>query len=99
MLHVSILLNDNGFAVRGLNVPWSSVQAIATFKRDRLTFDDICLAFQIGPDLWVEVSQDDAGFAHLAAEVERRYPVPRDWLGAVMRPAFATNYRILWRVG
>ncbi|MDQ3440101.1 MAG: hypothetical protein M3478_07095 [Planctomycetota bacterium] len=96
---MSILLDGNGFSVRGRAVNWAAVQAIATYKRDLFIHDDVCLAFQTDADTWVEVSEDEPGFKLLIAEVERRYPeVPRDWFAEVMLPPFAANYRVLWRV-
>ena len=98
-MQVSVLVDQNGFSIRGCAIPWSSVRVIATYKRDLWIYDDIYLAFQAAPDSWVEVSEEEPGFQLLVAEVERRYPdVPRDWFGTVMHPAFATNYRVLWRV-
>ena len=96
---MSVSVDNNGFNVRGSIVPWSTVLAIATYKRDLLVHDDICLAFKVGDDSWIEVSEEEPGFQSLVAEVGRRYPdVPADWLSEVMHPAFATNYRVLWGV-
>ena len=94
---MEILTNENGFSADGRVVRWSAVRAIAVYKRDLFTHDDICLAFETTPDSWVEVSEEESGFQHLVAEVERRYPdVPRDWFEAVIHPAFVANHRVLW---
>lgn len=94
---VSISPNNKGFTIDGNIVRWSTVLAIATYKRDLFCHDDICLAFKLSDDCWFEVSEEDQGFQSLVEEVERRFPdVPRRWFHEVMFPAFATNYRVLW---
>jgi hypothetical protein len=95
---VSVLVDDNGFHLHGREVRWDAIRAIATYKHDLFIYDDICLAFQTEPEVWVEVSEEEPGFQLLADEVVRRYPdVPEDWFAAVMHPAFEANYRVLWR--
>ncbi len=80
-------------------VAWSAIHAIATYKLDLGTYDEICLAFNVVGSSWVEVPESTPGFSDLMAVVSRRYPeVPRDWHQDVMLPAFATNYRVLWGV-
>jgi len=96
---VNVSVNNDGFILDGNTVPWSSVRAIATYKHDLFAYDDICLAFKVSDESWLEVSEEEPGFQSLVQEVERRYPeVPRDWFHEVMLPAFATNYRVLWGV-
>ena len=90
-------MNRDGFTLSGNTVPWSSVRAIAAYKHDLFSYDEICLAFKVSDDSWVEVSEDEPGFQSLVEEVGRRYPeTPRDWFHEVMFPAFAANYRVLW---
>jgi hypothetical protein len=96
---LSVRLDVNGFCLRGREVHWDTIRAIATHKRDLYIYDDICLAFQTETELWVEVSEEEPGFQLLVDEVERRFPsVPKDWFTAVMLPAFEPNYRVLWRM-
>ena len=97
---MSVFVDDKGFSVRGCEVRWDAIRAIATYKRDLFIYDDICLAFQMEAELWVEVSEEEPHFQLLVREVERRFPgVPEDWFTAVMHPAFEPNYSVLWRKG
>ncbi len=94
---MSISVASEGFCHGGRWVAWLAVEAIAAYKRDLITYDDICLAFKVEDSSWVEMSEDEPGFETLMAEVERRYPeMPPDWFREVMHPAFAPNYRVLW---
>lgn len=96
---MSVSVTNDGFTLDAKAITWSSVQAIATYKHDLFSYDDICLAFKVSDATWVEVSEEEPGFQLLVDEVELRYPeVPRDWLDAVMLPAFARNYRVVWGV-
>jgi hypothetical protein len=82
----------------GATVPWSSVRTIATYKLDLLVQDAICLAFEVGDDVWVVASEEERGFDSLRAELARRYPgIPGDWFWVAAMPPFAENYRVLWR--
>ena len=97
---MSVAVDHHGFVIDATRVSWSSVLTIATYKRDLFTYDDICLAFEVGPGRWVEVSEEEAGFAELAKAVERAFPeVPGDWFGTVMLPPFEANRCVLWRKG
>ena len=94
---MGVFVSDDGFTLRGHAVLWSTVRAIVTYKHDLFTHDEICLAFKVSGDSWVEVSEDEPGFQSLVDAVARRYSTaPPDWFRAVMLPPFATNYRVLW---
>ncbi|HVJ69341.1 MAG TPA: hypothetical protein VM510_15250 [Caulifigura sp.] len=94
---VSVSVNIDGFTFDGATVPWSSVRAIAAYKHDLWAYDEICLAFKVSEDSWIEVSEEEPGFRSLVEEMERRFPdMPGYWFHEVMHPAFSTNYRLLW---
>ncbi len=94
---MSTVINDTGFVTSGVAVAWADVLAITTYKRDLFTYDDICLAFKVGPGRWVEVSEEEPGFAELVKAMEKAFPgVPRNWSETVVQPPFATNHRVLW---
>lgn len=91
------MIDEHGFDFRESVVTWAAIKAIATYKLDLGTYDEICLAFKVADGSWVEVVESAPGFSDLMAEVDRRFPeIPRDWYRRVMLPAFATNYRVLW---
>jgi hypothetical protein len=78
---------------------WADVTEIRTFKLDLGTWDDIRLAFQVD-DLWYEYSEEIKGFGQLSDTMREVFPdVPQDWFWVVMKPAFATNERVLYRRG
>ena len=96
-------LTDDGFRLvfdRGetLAIAWADVAEIATFKRDLYIYDDIRLSFRRrGTDLWLEISEECAGFPEMAAEMRRRFPtIDEAWYLDVMQPPFATNYTLLY---
>jgi hypothetical protein len=94
---MSVSVTTLGFTLNGHAVDWEAVRAVAVYKRDLYVYDNICLAFKLSDDSWVEVSEEEPGFSALAKAVERRFPtVPRDWFRQAMFPAFATNYSVLW---
>jgi hypothetical protein len=77
-------------------VVWNEVREVVTFKRDLLTYDDICLAFRVD-DGWVVISEDAEGWSALTSALGRRFPtIPPDWYQTVMLPPFATCYRVLF---
>ena len=75
---------------------WDEVAEIVTFKRDLGIVDDIRLAFRV-EHAWVEVSEDDDGWAELTNAVARHFPaVPPDWLQSVMFPPFEACERVIF---
>ena len=83
---------------RAVSFLWESISAVDTFKRDQLTVDCICLAFQTD-DGWIEVNEDMKGWDCFLKEVELRlpgFPSREAWRGKVMLPPFKTNHANLW---
>jgi hypothetical protein len=77
-------------------VVWNDVREVVTFKRDLLTYDDICLAFRVD-DGWVVISEDAEGWSALTSALVHRFPtIAPDWYQTVMLPPFATCYRVLF---
>jgi hypothetical protein len=76
---------------------WAEVLEIATFKRDFFTYDDIRLAFRFA-DGWLEISEESEGWCEVAVAMAKYFPeIPPEWYFEVMRPAFETNYRVLFK--
>jgi len=95
---MSDLPDESGFTLKGYTVLWSDVRAIATYKADLLTYDDIRLAFEIDSDRSLAISEEDPAFQKFVTAIEQRFPgIPADWFENVMKPAFKENYRVLWR--
>lgn len=88
-----------------IHVRWDEVREIRTYKIDLLSYDEICLCFEVagtgtteGGTLWIEVTESDQGFRLLTDHMERRFPaIPSDWYSEVMFPAFATCEAVLYR--
>ena len=81
-----------------VSFPWESVSAVDTFKRDLLTVDCICLAFET-PEGWIEVNEEMKGWGGFLEAVEsslRGFPSQEKWWRRVMIPAFETNHSRLW---
>lgn len=79
-----------------LRFKWADVVRIHTFKRDLFSFDEICLQFDLADGSCVTLGEEDADWAPLMQAVQEHFPLPADWWGAVMKPAFVANYRVLW---
>ncbi len=98
-----IRLDDLGFEVFAdqkfsFRVPWDGVVEIATFKRDLFSYDEVCLAYRLrGWDQFWCVGEEDAGFAAVRRETEKRFSgIPANWLGDVSVPAFEEKWTRIW---
>ncbi|HEY4285954.1 MAG TPA: hypothetical protein VGN00_02535 [Puia sp.] len=77
-------------------VCWSEIQRIATYKVDRMTFDEICLDI-FWNDWKLTITEDTPGWGQLVIKLKGAFPtIPEDWFERVMQPAFATNYTVLY---
>ena len=98
-----VVLTRDGF---GLNqgdsrlgsVRWEEVDKVLAFKRDLLTSDEVCLAFEIGDsDTVFEVNEGVGSFWDLVARVKEVFPdSEQDWEETVVNPAFAENSAVLY---
>jgi hypothetical protein len=100
---VTVLADDEGVVIERADrkQPFAfhsrDVEEIQTFKLDLCIVDDIRLAFRVS-GLWYQISEENAGFMALADIMRTKFPsIPADWNGTVMKPAFATNQRTLWK--
>jgi hypothetical protein len=102
-----IVWNEREVAVKWLTMEnetgsvsflWDSVSAVDTFKRDQLTVDCICMAFQTD-DGWIEVNEDMKDWDSFLKAVELRFPgfpPQKAWWGEVILPPFETKHSRLW---
>ncbi len=93
-----IIVDDHGFYLSKsravlADVPWSTVQKVVAFKRDRGCSDEICL------DIWVqdrpevvEVSEEFGGYGEFTKALEGHLPgINHQWWSQVAFPAFVAN--------
>lgn len=83
-------LRGNGWAVK-----WSEVHRLEAYKGDRLTTDDVCLAFYTASESHV-VNEEAPGWRQLVEAISTRFGVRQDWCSIVVQTPFATNRMILW---
>ena len=97
-----IRATDEGIEVRNHsslkihNVPraigWNDFDRIYVFKRDRMTVDDICMAFECDGRTVLEVNEEMKGWRPLIAALPNYLEGVMDaddWFAKVARPAFA----------
>ena len=100
-----VALGDDGFEVfegskkqPSGRVVWTEVREIRTYKRDLWSYDQICLAFRVGEEEWVEIGEGDAHFLATCERIRQVFPdIPEHWYNDVMLPAFAPNDTLLYR--
>lgn len=104
LTYAHVAITADGFTVTAGNgdctvVRWTAVSLVATYKLDLLTIDEVMLAFEIDDRPAVEVGETLDGFDTLAERMESELGIRHGWFGEVVRPAFATNYRVLYERG
>lgn len=82
-----------------VELKWSEIDVIATFKRDLFTHDMVCLVFgRRNPDSVIEIYEDFTGFGTLIPELSKRFPeIPEDWYFKVVGDPFKANTMILFK--
>jgi len=96
--------DSTGFAVvddRGNRHPysWDGVLRATAFKRDLLTVDLICLAFELAGGKAIELHEELAGwdsFVHALPSYLPGVPAYESWWRGVAVPAFKPNETILF---
>ena len=79
-------------------VRWARVTKVATYKLDHFTTDEIILAFESTdlPGTTLQASEEWAGFSDLRTAMEQYLGIAPTWFSDVMKPAFVTNFRVLY---
>ena len=63
---------------------WSDIHTIAAYVRDVFAFFEVCLAFEVGQEKWIEIHEGDENFAVVAGTTNGKFPdVPADWYDRV----------------
>ncbi len=101
-----IAFDSEGFAVKTkestnkslVTVHWSGVQRVTAFKRDFLTIDCICLAFDCANERTTEINEEVDGWPEFQTALPAHLPgFKEDWFSEVTLPAFATNLTEVYR--
>jgi hypothetical protein len=100
MLTAKVTTDDGGVSLhisdgRGWYVAWFAIERIEAWKADLFTTDDVCVAF-CTVDARFIVDEETEGWETLRREMSVRFPIPPGWFGAIVQPAFATNWTVLW---
>lgn len=79
---------------RKLSFSWNDVEKVSAHKKDLLTYDMVCVIFETGPDLEIEVDETMKGFTELMGAAGENLPGMTsfsDWYFKITQPAFAEN--------
>ncbi len=100
-----IAFTDEGFELRAdtefvSGLKWRDVRKIVAFKRDMVTADLVCLAFQCtGQEGVFEVNDEVGGFWDLVNRVKEVFPdSDQEWEESVVQPAFARNAIAIYEI-
>jgi hypothetical protein len=79
------------------SILWPEVVRIYAFKRDLLTVDLVCLAFQRANASCFEIDENMEGYEALLAQLPVVFKgFDEDWWRKVVKPAFATKLTEVW---
>jgi hypothetical protein len=101
-----IAFDSEGFAVKKkdstdkplVDVHWSAIERVTAFKRDFLTVDCICLAFECTDERTTEINEEIDGWQEFQTALPTHLPgFKENWFSEVAFPAFATNLTELYR--
>ncbi|MDQ3801973.1 MAG: hypothetical protein M3384_21320 [Acidobacteriota bacterium] len=80
-------------------VDWERIKSIYVFKKDLLTVDLICLAFDLENRASIELNEDMAGWQELAENLPEYLPGCKsfaEWYMDVAFPAFETKLTCIY---
>ena len=79
-------------------IDWNEVKEIRVFKRDLLTYDCICIAFDLKNDTTFEIDEEIEGYQEtFKVLLETFKGIKEDWFFDVAFPAFETNMKTIWK--
>lgn len=74
---------------------WDSIETVFTYKIDLMTIDEICIDI-FTHDKILTVNESTPGWVQFTEQLDQRLPLPKNWEGQVMLPAFVTNLTLLF---
>ena len=80
-------------------IRWNEVFRVTAFKRDEITSDLLCLAFEarsLPSGMHVEVNEETPGFDAVVLSMMNRLPIDPRWRHSVLLPAFAGNLKVIY---
>lgn len=96
---LDLVLTDDGFEIRALkgqtadivSVAWERVTEASAYKRDLWSTDQICIAFTMNDDTFIEIHEEMRGFCELCERLPRALPGALafgSWYQDITVPAF-----------
>ncbi|HWZ90440.1 MAG TPA: hypothetical protein VNW92_16365 [Polyangiaceae bacterium] len=82
------------------HIRWGDVFRITAFKRDEITSDLLCLAFEahsLPSGTHVEVNEEVPGFDAVVALMMKHLPIDPKWRHSVLLPPFAANQTVIYQ--
>ena len=79
---------------------WREIISAKAYKRDLLTVDRVCIAFEKATGEWFEINEDMKGWLALLPEMKinlEGFLPMEEWLGNVTLPPFQTNEIEIYR--
>jgi len=78
---------------------WNEIIEIAVWKRDLFAVDLICMGFRWDDtEAFKETDEQIHGWTELMREIKRRFGVSeQSWWRDVAFPAFADQFRVIWK--
>jgi hypothetical protein len=105
-MRTSLVVSSAGLTIaplrgepKSLSVPWSDVERVTVFKRDRMTVDEICMVLEVSGSGALEVNEEMPGWQELVQALPTHLPGARlwdEWFGKVAFPAFTTNPEVVF---
>jgi hypothetical protein len=78
-----------------IELDWSEVTRATAFKRDLLTVDLICIAFETETRL-VEINEEMPGYLLVEQAMEQAFDLAPEWKLVVMFPPFETKPTLIY---
>ncbi|MGJ3648788.1 hypothetical protein ACLB0R_09980 [Sphingomonas sp. GlSt437] len=96
---ITLAASADGFELRkgtqSMAIAWRDIVRVVAFKRDMMTVDRMCLAFETA-DFAIEVDEEMPGYLDFTEAMNRALSISPEWMLRVMFPAFATNMETIF---
>ncbi len=96
---VTISFDESGFKVingksKKVQINWSDIDSISVFKRDLITFDEICMELLTKSEKRIELNEEMTGWEELVKAMPEHLEgcvSIKDWFPEVTKESFETN--------